>query len=267
MQRTYRERKYVCGDYIEVAIYPVYTQTRGRSQRKKPTSEVQQRLNHRHATDRLRRLLHTNFNPKDLFVTLTFDEDSLPETVADCQREVQNYLRRVKRRYAKAGLEPRYIYIIEYGAEHNRLHAHLVISEGLSRDELSALWGQGTVSADRLRFEADGLTALAVYLTKGKDDEGDRLTFKRWSGSRNLAQPTITECDGRISHKKMIDFCERDSDSAIYLETHFNGFETVENSIDYCEDTYGGLYLTALLRRLPTKKDLPFLTSSDWLDF
>ena len=143
MQRTYRERKYTCGDYIEVAIYPVYTQERGRGKRKKPTTEIQKRLNHRHATDRLRRLLHTNFNEKDLFVTLTFEDDRLPETVADCQRAVQNFLRRVKRKYANAGLEPKYIYIIEYGEEHQRLHAHLVISEGLGRDELTALWGQG----------------------------------------------------------------------------------------------------------------------------
>lgn len=267
MQRTYRERKYTCGDYIEVAIYPVYTQQRGRGKRKKPTTEIQKRLNRRHATDRLRRLLHTNFNEKDLFLTLTFDEDSLPETVADCQRVVQNFLRRVKRKYAKAGLEPKYIYIIEYGEEHQRLHAHLVISDGLSRGELTALWGQGTVSANRLRFEADGLTALAVYLTKSNDDEGDRPTFKRWCGSRSLEKPTTTEHDGRISHRKMLAFCQKDSDSAIYLETHFNGFETVENSIDFIEDTYGGLYLTALLRRMPTKKDLPFLTSPDWLDF
>ena len=57
MQRTYRERKYTCGDYIGVAIYPVYTQTRGQSKRKKPTSEVQQRLNRRHSTDRQRALM------------------------------------------------------------------------------------------------------------------------------------------------------------------------------------------------------------------
>lgn len=267
MQRIYRERKYTCGDYIEVEIYPVYTQTRGRGKRKKPTTEIQKRLNKRHATDRLRRLLHTNFNPKDLFVTLTFDEERLPKTVADCQRAVQNFLRRVKRKYAKAGLEPKYIYILEYGEEHRRLHAHLVITDGLSRDELSALWGQGTVSAERLRFEKDGLTALAVYLTKGNDDEGDRPTFKRWCGSRSLEKPTTTEHDGRISHRKMLAFCQKDSDSAIYLETHFNGFETVENSIDFIEDTYGGLYLTALLRRVPTKKDLPETASLDCLNF
>ena len=35
MQRIYRERKYACGEYIEVAIYPVYTQQRGRGKRKK----------------------------------------------------------------------------------------------------------------------------------------------------------------------------------------------------------------------------------------
>ena len=267
MQRTYRERKYICGDFIEVTIYPVYTQTKGRSKRKKPTTEVQQRVNKRHATDRLRRLLHTNFNEKDLFVTLTFADDRLPNTVADCQKAVQNFLRRVKRKYAKAGIEPKYIYIIEYGEEHQRLHAHLVINEGLSRDKLSALWGQGTVSADRLRFEADGLTALAVYLTKGSDDEENRPMFKRWCGSRSLEKPTTTEHDGRISHHKMLAFCERDGDSEIYLETHFVGFETVENSLEYCEDIYGGLYLTALLRRMPTKKDLPFLASPDWLDF
>ena len=97
MQRTYRERKYYCGDYMEVAVFPVYTQPKGRGKKKKPTTDIQQRLNSRHAENTLRRLLHTNFKEKDLFVTLTFDDAHLPALVEDAQRLLQNFLRRVKR--------------------------------------------------------------------------------------------------------------------------------------------------------------------------
>ena len=101
MQRTYRQRKYYCGEYLEVEIFPVYTKAKGRGKRRKPTSDTQQRLNQRHAEGKLRRLLHTNFTPSDLFVTLTFDDARLPASVEDAQRTIQNFLRRLKRRYAK----------------------------------------------------------------------------------------------------------------------------------------------------------------------
>lgn len=76
MQRTYREKKHYCGEYMEVEIFPVYTKAKGRGKRKKPTTEIQQRLNQRHAEGKLRRLLHTNFTVFDLFVTLTFDDNN-----------------------------------------------------------------------------------------------------------------------------------------------------------------------------------------------
>ena len=108
-----------------------------------PTTEIQQRLNQRHTEGRLRRLLHTNFTPSDLFATLTFDDANLPASVEDAQRLLQNFLRRVKRRYGKLGIDPKYIYVLEYGTKHNRLHIHLVISGGLNKDELTKLQGLG----------------------------------------------------------------------------------------------------------------------------
>ena len=48
MQRRYREKKYYCGESLEVAIYPVYTHPKKRGKRSKPTAEIQQRLNQRH---------------------------------------------------------------------------------------------------------------------------------------------------------------------------------------------------------------------------
>ena len=53
-------------------IYRLYAPKRGK--RKKPTSEIQQRLNRRHSEGKLRRLLHTNFSYMDTFATLTFDD-------------------------------------------------------------------------------------------------------------------------------------------------------------------------------------------------
>ena len=137
MQRTYREKKYYCGEYLEVAIYPVYTHPKKRGKRKNPTTEVQQHLNQRHAEGKLRRLLHTNFTPLDLFVTLTFDGPHLPASVEEAQRLLQNFLRRAKRRYEKMALELKYIYVLEYGQKHDRLHVHLVLSGGITRDRKS----------------------------------------------------------------------------------------------------------------------------------
>ena len=74
MQRKYRQKKYHYGEYLEVVIYPVYAKAKWRRKRNKPTTEIQQRLNQRHAEGKLRRLLHTNFTDADLFATLTFDE-------------------------------------------------------------------------------------------------------------------------------------------------------------------------------------------------
>lgn len=70
MQRTCRERKYTCGEYIEVAIYPVYTQTRGRSKRKKPTRE--ELLRHGISCDGKRavQVKKSDYDKYDLFVVM-----------------------------------------------------------------------------------------------------------------------------------------------------------------------------------------------------
>lgn len=253
MQRIYRERTYYCGDYLEKEIFPVYTQARARGKRRKPTSDTQQRLNQRHAEGKLRRLLHTNFTPSDLFVTLTFDDAHLPPSVEDAQRLLQNFLRRLKRRYAKLGTELKYIYILEKGEQTGRLHAHMVISGGMSEEDLAAPWGMGEVSADGLEFNEDGLAALAKYFTKG-DADGKPITWKRWVGSRNLQQPMVVDRDGRFSHRKMEALC-MDGGDTDYLETEVDGYEIAPYSVHISEDIYGGYYLAAVMKKMPPRED------------
>lgn len=71
MRCLYREKIHKCGEFLEVDIFPVFEYQRGRSKKRKPTTETQQRLNQRNAERKLTRLLNTNFTKRDIRFDLT----------------------------------------------------------------------------------------------------------------------------------------------------------------------------------------------------
>ena len=177
--RTFvRETAYVCGNYMDADIYPVFQQPGSRRSRSRPTSAIQERLNQRNAERKFARLANLNFGEGDYALHLTYAET--PESAEDAVRLVRNYIRRINRRRKKAGLEScRYLLTTERGKKSGRIHHHLIISGGLSRDEMEEVWGRGRANCLRLQFDRDsGITGLSMYITK------DRAMYKRWSGSR-----------------------------------------------------------------------------------
>lgn len=144
MRCLYREKKYQCGDYLEIDIFPVFEKQRGRSRKRKPTSEVQKRLNQHNAERKLIRLLNTNFTKRDIRFDLTYDKDHLPDSPKDAQRQMQNFIRRVKRYRQKHDLpELKYVAVTEVGEKSGRIHHHIVMSGGidintLARDNIAA---------------------------------------------------------------------------------------------------------------------------------
>ena len=104
MRTVYREKRYYCGEYLDVYIYPTYRQGRSRGKRSKPTSAAQAKLNQRHREEKLVRLLHANFTPDDLEIHLTYQQQ--PESPEEAQRLLRNYIRRVQRARKKPGLPP-----------------------------------------------------------------------------------------------------------------------------------------------------------------
>lgn len=74
--RTFiRESVYVCGNYMDADIYPVFQKPGHRRSRCKPTSEIQRRLNQKNAEKRLTRLVHTNFTEDDIALHLTYGRE------------------------------------------------------------------------------------------------------------------------------------------------------------------------------------------------
>ena len=157
MRRAYRGRTfnresvYVCGDYMDGSIYPVYQQAGKRRKKCRPTSAIQQRLNQRNAERKLARIVHNNFTGDDMALHLTYRPGEEPET-EEAKRILANYIRRLKRLYRKLGLELRYISCTEYGRTNGRVHHHLIISGGADRDTIEQLWGRGYANSKRLQF-------------------------------------------------------------------------------------------------------------------
>ena len=100
MKTVYREKRYYCGEYLDVYIYPTNRQGRITGKRSKPTSAAQAKLNQRHREEKLVRLLHANFTPDDLEIHLTYQKQ--PESPEEAQRLLRNYIRRVQRARKKA---------------------------------------------------------------------------------------------------------------------------------------------------------------------
>ena len=108
MRTVYREKKYVCGEYLDVFIYPVFETGKhsgGKRAKRKPSTEAQKKLNQRHREEKLTRLFHANFTPEDLEIHLTYRGEQ-PGSDEEAARNLRNYIRRVQRLRKKMGLPP-----------------------------------------------------------------------------------------------------------------------------------------------------------------
>ena len=241
-RRFIRETCYVTGDYMDGDIYPVYQTPGKRRKRCKPTSEIQERLNRKNAEKKLTRLVHNNFTADDLALHLTYREEPADEEQA--QRDLQNFIRRLKRRYKKAGIELKYISCTEFGKTSGRAHHHLIISGGYDRDEIEKAWGLGYSNTKRLQFEDDGVTGLAHYIAKEKH------FYKHWNASRNLIQPEPIVSDGDISMADIAEVID-----AIDSGTAYKLFENlypdyILTNIEYEKnDVNQGIYIHYDMRR------------------
>lgn len=252
MRRVYREKRYVCGEYMEAYIYPVYETGRrrgGKRGKRKPSTEAQKKLNQRHREEKLTRLLHANFSPEDLEIHLTYAVQ--PGSDKEAWRIVQNFIRRVRRYMEKHGLgELRYIIVTERGTRSGRYHHHVTLHCGMDRDVLEQLWtkseGAGYANTRRLQFNETGLEGLARYITKqhrsedGSEDE-QKAGKKAWSASRNLVDPEAVTRDGRVSARQAREMAD-DPKQCVKLEALYPGW-TLTMAETFHNDVNGGAYL------------------------
>ncbi len=213
--RFVREQRHVCGDnYMEIDLYPISEREKGASlsaKRRQASSRIQQNLNARNARRYFIQLLNANFTESDIHWTGTYDDAHRPDSIEQADHDLELFLRRVRSQSRKRGLPaPRFIAVTEWREEGDglpavRVHHHVVLSCGLSRDELERLWYRGKdkerlgiTNADRLQFDRESLERLANYLTKYTNRK------RRWRQSRGLEKPQRPRPnDGKYTRRQL----------------------------------------------------------------
>ncbi len=208
MATTYREQKTVTGDFMRVNIFPVRAYQYGRKKKHKPTGAAMTKLNQERRTRLLSDLVNLNFTKKDMQIKLDYSHfrelygrNPTPDEV---QREMRNFMRRLKRWYAKRGIELKYIYCSELGSRGHISHHHVIVSAGITKVELVDMWKWGGVWTRKLYFDKKGCYDLAGYFVKSK------YTYKSYVCSKNLIRPkeggpspAIFKNDYRVRQKQV----------------------------------------------------------------
>lgn len=239
MRTIYREKRYICGEYLDVYIFPAYRCPGSHTKRGKPTSEGQKKLNERHSQEQIVRLFHANFTEDDIELHLTYKIQ--PESADEAKRDIQNFIRRLRRLRKKLGLpDLKYICVTEQSGK-GRYHHHITVNGGIDRDMLEKLWGFGYANSRRLQFSENGLEGLGKYITKAP------IFSRRWNRSKNLIDPKPITRDGRISgHKAKELACDTTNNSE--YENLYPGYCLAEAEAFY-NDVNGGRYIFARFYR------------------
>ena len=249
----YRRSVVLAGDRMECEIYPVFgreDEQKARAAKKNITQMKQKRLNDERARRRLILLADANFGEKDIHLTLTY---RTAPNLEQCRKDLRNFLLRVKRYREKLGMDPlKYIYTIEgkretsQGAGVNRIHIHLLMNGGVSRERLEEMWEMGYANADRLQPTERGLEEIASYIIKeARNKDGAR----KWSASRNLVQPKRRTTDAKTP-KRIVKLIAHDirNEAKEQTEKLYPKYQFVDCKV-YYSDQIDGVYIRILMRR------------------
>lgn len=241
-----RNQEFEYGNYKEIEIFPVYAGSHIKTKREKTkeTKKSQKELNKRNRIKKILRLLNSNFKKGDYFLTLTYAPDECPDTVEQAEEDIKKFMRKLRNAYKKAEKTLKYMAWIEKGVEKGRIHHHIVLTSGVTREVIEEMFGKGFCNCDIIRPEIDDLQGLAKYFAK--DPKGKRTFTCSKNLDRTCLLPTKVENNKTSKHevKKIIENFE-DKD---FIDKKYPGYELVIGDIRKNEYTRGA-YVHLMLRK------------------
>lgn len=113
---------------------------------------------------RIENILTESFNSQYYILTLTYNPKCSPESAEDARRQMQSYIRKLKRYCEKHGLKKlKYIAFVDE-SKNKRLYHQIIINSDIETTELKNAWNRGIVHIRQLRYDIERTKELACYL-------------------------------------------------------------------------------------------------------
>lgn len=162
-----------------------------RAAKRKASSEAQQRMNAKYSWQKLELMLAANFLPGDLVVTLTYDDEHLPENRQAAAQRLKRFRRTLADLRKDRGQDLVMIWATEHKSDGGRWHHHCVInSTGEDYAEILRLWVWGRDVEIRPLVVGRGKNyeSLARYMCK---EARERCGLRSWIYTRSCRHPEV----------------------------------------------------------------------------
>lgn len=283
---AYRTKTVKAGEFLYVACYPLISLQQRQLQeaelealKQEKARAIQAKYARYNNSRRLmvfEQLVHANFGKGDFHVSCTYENPNSGDAPPSdreieyrdrerAKRDVDNYLKRVKRLLKRHGCDVEQFKYIKvtvtktYDPEAHRpfpdAHHHHILLHGVPeelRGEIERLWPFGWCNADRLQPDDKGVAAMAGYVARQENSaNGDHIRGeKSWSGSKNLIRPEVKTSDVRISRRRVAQIAAdvRANAPEIFAKV-YPDYRLVEWPKVETSDFVAGGYIYAKLRR------------------
>lgn len=257
---VYATKEVKVGEWLEVEVYPDFTRAQLKEAGIRPTNrkkqrEAQKALNDRNSRKRFRRLAEHNFHDGDLWITLTYADENLPESMEAAVDCIQKFIKNVNGKRKRRGMpNAKYIYVtecVDRNGEVVRVHHHLIMDSMMDMQIVEATWKYGRRNECRkIKKDGDGIAGAAEYMVKKKPN-GVKKYFKTWNKSKNLEEPP--EHKHHRTRKTAINKMAKDHEYVReYMEKvsqRYKGYSYVRHETFYNAYNAGYYFLIRMRRR------------------
>lgn len=237
----YIKKEYVLGQYKEIQKYYRYGCPKGkRGRRHDKTSETVTRYNQKLRERQMQRMICANFKEGDWHLVLSYQKENRPASMEEAKADLRKFLRKMKRRYEKAGKEFKYVCCTERGKQ-GACHHHLILEDFAdgslnTKKAVMECW-KGARHFTPL-YDQDAFAQLAEYIVKKETKEGQAGTS--YSHSRNLVIPKP-----KVRRIRAREWAEEPRSE--------KGWEIIKGTVETGENPYTGMpYQRYLMRRIDT---------------